>query len=210
MFLNRITGEFYIGSTTGLTGRLTRHIYNSKTSHVALYVALRHYGLSNFDFMILEYCEADILTCRALEQLYLDLYKPAYNTLPIAGTSLGYKHTAATKEHLSAIHTGPLHPQFGTVSSVSKRSGISLSLSQYFKLNPHHNLGKTGLNAPQYGINGKSVYCYGSNGEDLFFKSINQAKIRLKVRNNTVGDNIDRAPIVIRDITWELRSTKKS
>ena len=92
--------------------------------------------------MILEYCEADILTCRALEQLYLDLYKPAYNTLPIAGTSLGYKHTAATKEHLSAVHTGPLHPQFGTVSSVSKRSGISLSLSQYFKLNPHHNQGE--------------------------------------------------------------------
>jgi hypothetical protein len=140
----------------------------------------------------------------------MDLYQPAYNKLPIAGKSLGFKHSAKTKADLSALHTGPLHPQFGSTSSVSKRSGISFSLKEYFKINPHHNLGKTGLNAPQYGINGKSLYCYGSNGEVLFFKSINQAKIQLKVRNNTIRDNIDQAPINIRGITWELRSIKKS
>lgn len=62
---------------------------------------------------------------------------------------------------------------------------------EYFELNGHHNLGKTGINAPQYGINGKSVYCYSSDGQFMHFLSINQA----------VRFNIDSNPIIIRGVT---------
>jgi hypothetical protein len=52
---------------------------------------------------ILEYCEADISIER--EQYYIDLLKPDYNILIIAGSSKGYKHTKEAlqkiREHLN-------------------------------------------------------------------------------------------------------------
>ena len=52
--------------------------------------ALLKYGYSVFSLEILEYCEA--LEAISREQYYLDLLKPEYNVLKIAGSSLGYKH----------------------------------------------------------------------------------------------------------------------
>jgi group I intron endonuclease len=51
------------------------------------------YGHSTFKLEILEYCEADRLIILEREQYYIDLLKPEYNILKIAGSPLGYKHT---------------------------------------------------------------------------------------------------------------------
>lgn len=56
--------------------------------------ALLKYGYSNFQLDILEYCEGSNLIER--EQYYLDLLKPEYNILLIAGSSLGFKHKSET------------------------------------------------------------------------------------------------------------------
>ena len=56
--------------------------------------ALLKYGYGNFSLEILEYCEPKDLISR--EQYYLDLIKPEYNILKIAGSSLGYRHTEET------------------------------------------------------------------------------------------------------------------
>jgi group I intron endonuclease len=61
-----------------------------------IYRALVKNGYSNFKLEILEYCEADILIER--EQYYLDLLKPEYNILKIAGSLKGFRHSEATKE----------------------------------------------------------------------------------------------------------------
>jgi hypothetical protein len=53
--------------------------------------AILKYGFSNFALEILEYCEVTKLLER--EQYYLDLLKPEYNIVEIAGSTLGYKHT---------------------------------------------------------------------------------------------------------------------
>lgn len=41
----------------------------------------------------MEYCNPDRTTILAREQHYIDLLKPEYNLLKIAGSPLGYKHT---------------------------------------------------------------------------------------------------------------------
>jgi group I intron endonuclease len=54
------------------------------------------YGYSNFRLEILEYC--DPLSAIKREQYYIDLLKPYYNILKIAGSSLGLQHSEETKE----------------------------------------------------------------------------------------------------------------
>ena len=53
--------------------------------------ALLKYGFSNFTLEILEYCNEENILER--EQYYMDLLKPEYNIVEIAGSTLGYKHT---------------------------------------------------------------------------------------------------------------------
>jgi hypothetical protein len=52
--------------------------------------AILKYGRVNFSLEILEYCSNKDLIKR--EQYYLDLLKPEYNILKLAGSSYGYKH----------------------------------------------------------------------------------------------------------------------
>lgn len=59
-----------------------------------VYKAIIKYGYANFKLEILEYCDPNIVLLR--EQYYIDLLKPEYNILSIAGYSFGYKHTVAT------------------------------------------------------------------------------------------------------------------
>jgi hypothetical protein len=53
--------------------------------------ALLKYGFSNFSLEILEYCNYEDLLKK--EQYYLDILKPEYNIVEIAGSTLGYKHS---------------------------------------------------------------------------------------------------------------------
>lgn len=75
---NKITGEFYIGSSTDIKRRWTGHkssnTWNSCSSRL-LYKAFQEYGLENFDFEIIE--KTDNLHER--EQYFIDLLKPTYN-----------------------------------------------------------------------------------------------------------------------------------
>lgn len=57
--------------------------------------ALLKYGYSKFRFEILEYCSVEELLKR--EQFYLDNYKPEYNILKVAWSTLGYQHSEASK-----------------------------------------------------------------------------------------------------------------
>jgi group I intron endonuclease len=63
---------------------------------MTIYKAILKYGYTNFKLEILEYCDSNIVLLR--EQYYIDLLKPEYNILSLAGSSFGYKHTAETLE----------------------------------------------------------------------------------------------------------------
>jgi group I intron endonuclease len=64
--------------------------------------ALLKYGYSNFRLEILEYCEKKETVSR--EQHYFDLFKPEYNILKVAGSTLGFRHSQETIDHMKIHH----------------------------------------------------------------------------------------------------------
>jgi len=97
---NLVTGGSYVGSALNLTKRLSsyfsprflkKEILKSKS---IISNSLLKYGYNKFSVDIMEYCEPSVLIKR--EQYYLDMLKPEYNILKIAGSRLGNKHSPET------------------------------------------------------------------------------------------------------------------
>lgn len=63
--------------------------------------ALLKYGYSNFTLEILEYCPKNKIIDR--EQYFLNKFKPEYNILQKAGSSVGFKHKFETIQNLRKI-----------------------------------------------------------------------------------------------------------
>ena len=102
---NKINGKKYVGSSIDLYRRLMQY-YNIKyliraSKFSLICKALLKYGYSNFQLEILEYCESSEVILR--EQYYIDLLKPEYNILQVAGSSFGYKHTIESLQKMSEI-----------------------------------------------------------------------------------------------------------
>lgn len=76
--------------------------------------------------------------CLALEQYYIDKYKPRYNILKVAGSSIGFKHNKHTIEKLQKMHSGKLHPRYDTKPSVDQKLLFSKLLNKYYANHPHH------------------------------------------------------------------------
>lgn len=83
-----------MGSSTNLSKRFSQYfslVFLKKYKGFSrINRALLLYSYSNFILEILEYC--DPLDAIKREQYYLDLLKPEYNILKVAGSPLGYKH----------------------------------------------------------------------------------------------------------------------
>lgn len=62
--------------------------------------ALLKHGHNEFSLDILEYCGPEVVIER--EQYYMDLLQPEYNTLKVAGSTLGYNHTEETRAKFKA------------------------------------------------------------------------------------------------------------
>ena len=63
--------------------------------------ALLKYGQENFAILIVEYVDIENLSVR--ETFYITHFLPYYNVLKQGYSSLGYKHTEATKKLLSEL-----------------------------------------------------------------------------------------------------------
>lgn len=91
--INKINGNIYIGSSVNISVRMYTYYslqYLAKSNRPIDRALLKH-GFSNFILEILEYTDIDSVLIR--EQYYMDQYKPQYNILDKAGSTLGYKHT---------------------------------------------------------------------------------------------------------------------
>lgn len=96
---NLVNGKFYVGSASS-TFYLRFHQHCSdyrKHKHQSpiLVKAFNKYGIDNFEFSIIEIC--GINECIQAEQFYLDTLKPNYNSAPIAGSLLNYRHPESAK-----------------------------------------------------------------------------------------------------------------
>jgi len=114
LWTNKINGKRYIGSSINLSGRFLHYfsIAYISTINMLIYKALLKYGHENFSLSILEYCDlADVID---REQFYLDTLKPEYNTLDLAYSSGGFKHTENSKRKMQDFQTNRTnHPKPG-------------------------------------------------------------------------------------------------
>lgn len=201
MFFNLVNGKAYVGSSVKLDRRFRVHISSIGFVKLPLYNALKKYGLNNFAFLILQYCEPEEEVCLGLEQSYLDLHKPTYNILNLAGSSQGFKHSPDTIAKLKKMHAGKLHPRFGSKPSEEQKLLTSLALKKYYKEHTHHSKGKKGKLASQYGIGGTKIIMTNELGETISFPSINSARVHFRVRFTTISQNINNS-IIIKGVKW--------
>ena len=106
IWTNKVNGKKYVGSSVNLGRRLSTyfsHIYIS-SNKLTISKALLKYGYAGFRLEMIEYCEPKDVIQR--EQYYIDLLKPEYNILKVAGSLLGFKHSEMTREVLRNLYTG--------------------------------------------------------------------------------------------------------
>ncbi len=113
MILNNLDRKSYIGSAISTTPKHNRiyfrfrnHFFHSdESSNIRLKRAIKKYGLQNFSFHILGFFPAT--ETRQEETNFIKKYKPEYNILQDAQSSIGYTHTQETKDKMSAAYSGP-------------------------------------------------------------------------------------------------------
>lgn len=203
MFFNLVNGATYIGSSVKLDRRFRVHISCIGSVNLPLYHALNKHGLNNFVFLILQYCDPVEELCLGLEQNYLDLFKPKYNILKLAGSSQGFKHSPETIAKLKKSHAGELHPRFGSKASDQQKLLTSLALKKYYEEHDHHSKGKKGKLASQYGLGGTRITMTNELRDVISFPSINSARLHFRVRFKTISQNI-HGSIIIRGVKWYI------
>ena len=104
---NTKNGQRYVGSAANLKRRWRDHrkmLIGDRHFNVHLQRAWNKYGEQSFVFGPLFYCARPTLV--ELEQLAIDALVPEYNIAPVAGSQLGYKHTAEARKKMSAVGKG--------------------------------------------------------------------------------------------------------
>ena len=206
MFFNLVNGDMYIGSSVKLDRRFRVHLSSIGSVNLPLYNALNKYGLNNFVFLILQYCDPVEELCLGLEQSYLNMFKPKYNILKLAGSSQGFKHSPELIAKFKKMHSGSLHPRFGTKASEEQKALTSLALKKYYEGHDHHAKGKKGKLAPQFGIGGTKITMIDEQGTIITFPSINSARLHFRVRFSTISKNINKS-IIINGVKWSITTS---
>lgn len=210
LFINNITNDLYVGSSITLSKRMTSHFYlanSDKATNIVLSRAMRKYELKNFSLGILEICAPDTVVCSELEQKWMDYYKPRYNVLKVAGSSSGFRHSIDTINKLKEQFKKESHPKYGTVSSPETINAIAQGIKEFYLTHSHPSKGLKGKLSAQYGIGGKSVFCYNQKGEELIFPSINGAKQHFHVRWTLIKKSIDTGQSVyLNGEPWIIQS----
>ncbi len=167
-----------MGSSKNLSNRFKAYYSTSNMERIVnkeksiIYKAILKYGHNNFSLDILEYCEIDVLIGK--EQYYIDLLKPEYNILKIAGSRLGHKLYEKTKNKLSISNRGKKH-------TYETRMKISESLKSKANMLPETRL-KLSSRSP-----GVSVKVFDKSGNLLFeFQTINSAANYFGVSSSTI------------------------
>jgi group I intron endonuclease len=126
--LNVVTGKMYIGSALHIPKRFGDHKRNLRTSRHAntkLQHSWNKYGESAFTFSELEIVASrhDLIV---REQHWIDTINAVadgYNILPIAGSSLGLKHSKQSCEKISKSKTGKIIGPMSVETKMKLSSG---------------------------------------------------------------------------------------
>jgi group I intron endonuclease len=222
MFFNLINGNCYIGSSINLARRFRIHLsslgYNfckrkGPSVKLPLPLAINKYGPNNFVFLILQYCDRREDVCLGLEQHYLDLYKPKYNLLKLAGASQGFNYSPENIANLKIMNTGRLHPGFNTKISEQQKLLTSLALKNKNSFAEHGLPQNKGKLATPNSLLAKAcleresnkIVMKSENGDIISFPSINATRKHFRVRFSTISINVNKnIPILIKGVKWMI------
>ena len=133
---NQQTNQVYVGSAINLNNRWYRHRWELQrnTHHcIRLQRAWNKYGEQGFAFLVVEKIQNKIELIEK-EQIWLTEFLTsgrAYNSSPIAGSQLGFRHSASSKKLMSNKHKGrALGPH-------SKETKQKLSTARMGERNPY-------------------------------------------------------------------------
>jgi group I intron endonuclease len=122
LILNRITGDYYIGSasTNKIHSRFYRHLINLSGSKIVKLAVIK-YGLANFSFIVLELFPEEVRVANNkklidLEDFYLKSLLPNYNILTEAGSSFGYKHTEISRIKMKTSYSEERRNTIGSLN----------------------------------------------------------------------------------------------
>jgi group I intron endonuclease len=137
---NIVNGKKYIGSACALKSRIRTHRarLNLKKHHSSkLQNSWNKHGSQSFIFEVIEYVN-DKTNLIAREQFWIDKYEAAtihgYNIAPIAGSSLGIKHTEAHKAKVRAASIGKKMPRESVERGAAARRGRKHSPESIVKM----------------------------------------------------------------------------
>jgi len=140
--INLVDGvSMYVGSasTNRLHSRLMMHLYYLK-GNSRLATSVKALGRKNFAFVIVDIIPEKItdktnFTLLSHEQYYIDLLKPNYNILPLAGNSFGYKHTPETLEKMRNSYSDIRRNRIGSLNRGKSLSKTTRELIRKAALN---------------------------------------------------------------------------
>lgn len=184
MWTNQVNGKIYIGSSVDLSKRLRNYFNISYLSDfkdiMIIYKGLLAHGFDNFKLEILEYCNSSQLELAPeIEQYYIDLLKPEYNILKVAGSSLGVKRSIET---IAKIRAGALSRSEEALAKNREHLKI-LNASQKHK----EHLAKLNTSLEHISKTAKPVYVLNmDNGESIEYRSLTQAANFYNVHPETV------------------------
>lgn len=141
------------------------------------------HGYSNFSLEILEYCTPDKAVSR--EQYFLDLLPHTeYNILKLAGSSLGYKHTANALKKISAAGKDRKQPSEDTIAKISAAKKGSAR--------------PKGAGRPSIPIEVLDTF----TNETTVYLSISEAARAINVPYNTIAIAFQRLPAGAESTIW--------
>lgn len=134
--------RIYIGSAININNRWQSHLKSlriNKHHSKKLQTHFNKYGIADLKFTVLLACDKDDLI--KTEQYFLDSYNPYFNICKIAGSTLGFKFSEASKKKLSKASKGNKYCLGRKVSqetrnkiSDSKKGKISFAHNEQSKL----------------------------------------------------------------------------
>ena len=110
--VNKVNGKRYVGQAVNLSRRKYEHFIAKKRTNPPLRNSIKHHGIENFEFIVLEYLPVNKEILTQAEQKWLNYFidnnkwDRLYNLCPIAETNLGLKATEQAKQNISKALKG--------------------------------------------------------------------------------------------------------
>ena len=130
IILNKKTNKVYVGSSINVPSRIKEHknALNKGTHHSSkLQRAYNKYKRDNFQFLKIETVSNHSCLIKREQHwiFFYNSYKNGYNCCPIAGNTLGMKHSKETKQKMSKATKGEKNGMYGKTHSLKVRKKLS-------------------------------------------------------------------------------------